>query len=366
MASALSAMQSSTLLTQAVIRKKVINMHNSYPAQENPPASPEVKSCPRAHQGLCNEIVICHECKDDQIKISFPHVIYGYDPSNGIINNTFWTFKNDLVPLDQLDAQIKESLPSSDYAQTPTIVLTYPWNSFSVGTRLKHLAHLDTALSYAIMHIDYAHNNVFIDFVPRENALEEIKQEPSIARKLFVKVINSLVDRVTLSGAGNVIPYVWGGSSYTHAYKDGHFSQIDGAWQREENGTPYSGYDCSELVMRMAQIAGLDFPWKTSTAIQRALKEVCSADTLEDGDLIWVPGHVMIISNLEKNELIEARSYSVGFGCVHRASLDECFEGIKTYSDLRSHHSGAVTVQFKDRSGKVLEKKHTIKLLKLM
>ncbi len=74
-----------------------------------------------------------------------------------------------------------------------------------------------------------------------------------------------------------------------------------------------SGYDCSEFVMRMAKIAGVDFPWKTTTAIERSRRALDSQDLLEEGDLIWVQGHVMVVSNIERNEIIESRGY--GSGC---------------------------------------------------
>ncbi|CAN5136452.1 hypothetical protein BH09DEP1_BH09DEP1_8170 [soil metagenome] len=349
----------------AVINKTVIEMNSNCPAPQNLPLSPETKSCPRAHQGLYNELVACQECTDEHVKITFPHVIYGYDPENSVIKNSFWASKKDLTPLNELNANLKSHIPHADYAHTPTIVLIYPWKNFSLGTRFTHVPSHDNCHSYAIAKIDYNQQSIALDFVPHENAIIEIRQSTQERKKLFASLINNLIDRVTASGKANIIPYVWGGSSFIEPYTDGNFYQSAGAWHRDCTNNPYSGYDCSELVMRIAQIAGIDFPWKTSTAIQRALTEICPEDSIQNGDLIWVPGHVMIISNSEKNELIEARGYSSGYGCVHRITLDECFADITTYDDLRTHFKNGTPIQFKDRNGNVLEKKHPVQILKL-
>ena len=118
--------------------------------------------------------------------------------------------------------------------------------------------------------------------------------------------------------------------------------------------------------MRMAKIAGIHFQWKTTSAIERKCPELTANDTLHEGDLIWVTGHVMIVSNLERNELIQARGYSSGYGCVNRITLADCFEGIETYHDLLAYRDARKSLQFKNKTGNVLEKKYPFKLLKLI
>lgn len=349
----------------AVVKRPVIELNNSFPAPKNVPVSPEVKGCPRAHQALFNEIADCHICQDQNVKVTFSEVIYGYDEQTKTIRNTLWAHQSDLIPLSQLSTDVCNCIPSSAYAQTPTIVLIYPWNYYSVGTRFIHVRQLDTDTNYAIMHPNFETNSAYLDFVPHEDAIEEVAQSQAQARNLFVKLVNDLVTRVE-NDQGQVIPYVWGGSSFVQPYEDKAFYQEDGAWQRKGKSDPYSGYDCSEFVMRMAKIAGISFPWKTSTAIERGLKKLSHSDQLENGDVIWVPGHVMIVSNIEKNELIEARSYSVGYGCIHRISLKECFEDINNYAELSYRYFNTIPVKFKNKSGQVLDKTYIIKLLKLL
>lgn len=361
----------SNLMTQAsnlpaVIKDRVMEMNNSFPAPTNPAASPDAKSCRRAHQGLFNELVDCIEEQDDQVKIAYPNIVYGFDVETQKALSTFWAYKKHLIALHNLDDNLLQTIPNQKYGEEHTVVLIYPWQKFSVGTRFKHLPDKDTTRSYAIIYADYITNKAVLDLVPHEDAIPEIKQTTPIARKLFVQIINNLIDRIAESSPNHVIPYVWGGSSFVEPYADNDFYKKDGTWHRNGPDKPYTGYDCSEFVMRMAQIAGLDFPWKTTTAIQRSRRSLSEDDQLETGDLIWTPGHVMIVSSLERNELIEARSYGSGYGCVHRIKLEECFDGITTYEELRERYNTNQPIKYKDKEGLVSEKSTNFKLLKLV
>jgi hypothetical protein len=116
----------------------------------------------------------------------------------------------------------------------------------------------------------------------------------------------------------------------------------------------------------MAQIAGIPFQGKTCAAIRKIQRELQEHDQLEEGDLIWVPGHIMIITAIERNELIEARGYGDGYGCIHRITLDKCFDGIQTYADLLEHHRNNTHVKFKNKQGIASDRTREVKLLKLM
>ena len=52
----------------AVVKDPIIEMNNSLPAPDNPPASPDVKGCRRAHQGLYNELVDVLRIKEIALK----------------------------------------------------------------------------------------------------------------------------------------------------------------------------------------------------------------------------------------------------------------------------------------------------------
>lgn len=350
----------------AVIKDKIAEMNNSFPAPTRPAASPDVKGCPRAHQGLYNEVVTCLEQHDDQIKIAYEDIAYGFDPETKKISNTFWIYKKHITLCKELSNEVLKNIPHPKYAEEPTIVLIYPWKEFSVGTRFKHVSECDTQTAYAVTLTDYVTRTIIFDLVPHENAIVEIKQDAQSTRKLFVKIINDLIDKVAQSDPTKVIPYVWGGSSFVRPCTQHAFYKKDGTWHREGDNNPYTGYDCSEFVMRMAKIAGIDFPWKTTSAIERGRRALNDQDKLEEGDLIWVQGHVMIISNIQRNEIIEARSYGSGYGCVHRCTLGECFDGISSYDDLLARYYNNETIRFKDKQGNPSEKTNIVKLLKLV
>ena len=74
----------------------------------------------------------------------------------------------------------------------------------------------------------------------------------------------------------------------------------------------------------------------------------------------------MIISSIERNEIIESRGYASGYGCVHRITLDECFEGVAIYDDLLERYYTNQAIKFKDKQGVTTEKIHAFKLLKLI
>src|SRR5205814_4688733 len=98
--------------------------------------------------------------------------------------------------------------------------------------------------------------------------------------------------------------------------------------------SPKNGFDCSGVILRAAQIAGIPYFCKNTTTIAQCLTPLKSEQQLREGDLILIKGHVMIVSDITKNLLIEARSYGHGYGKLHEISIDQVFEGIETYKDL--------------------------------
>ncbi|HSW76604.1 MAG TPA: hypothetical protein VLG50_06140 [Candidatus Saccharimonadales bacterium] len=340
----------------AIVKDPVIELNNNFPPPQNSQTRANKESS-RAHQCLFNEIVTVLEQRDDCVKVMCKNAIYGFHNTTKDYLNSFWIYKKDIIALQDLDKQVLDAIPNPAYGHDPTIVLVYPWKLYSIGTRFKRAPKHDTAQYYAIQLPNFNENAVLIDFVPRIDALVEIKKNQRLARRLFVKIINELVDRVFQNSQDPAcikIPYVLGGSSFVMPYND----------ETEKNDISY-GYDCSEFILRMAQIAGIDFPWKTSSAMERFTKELTPQDTLQDGDIIWVPGHVIIVSNIKNNEIIESRK-SV-YACVCKSTLDKRFEGISTYDDLMTHYHSHKTIKFKDvPADQGAEKIYSFKLLKLI
>ncbi len=355
---------------QCVIKDKVIDMGVSYHTEYGNVATPNEQRCYRAHQGLYGEIVeLVKECDwdENQLFISIPNIIYGFSPFTNQGYSTFYTYKKHLVPLNQLSDDALKAIPCSEYAEKPTIVLTYPWNNFSIGTRFTHVSENDTENSFGVAYIDFENDFIVFNTVPRENAIQEIKLDTKSKQKLFVEIINNLINKVAQTETTNIIPCIFGGSSFIEPYKNSDFYQNDGVWCCNEKNDPYCGYDSSEFLMRMTKIAGIDFPWKTTAAIGCSLKTFDSQDTLQEGDILWVQGLAMIVSNLERNEIITCRSHSSGYGCVHRVKLSDCLHDIATFDQLLNlYYTNNNTLQFKNKDGSVAEKIYDFKFLKLM
>lgn len=368
-APACAAQDLNHLSGQAVITQPVLELNRHEPhdvTDTSFPASPETKKCYRDHQALLNEHVRIVETNGDAVKIALDSLLYDIDSSTQQPINTFWTSSKYLATFDYLkNNNLLSALANPTYGQEPTIVLTYPWNNFSVGTRFKHVPDNDTQDSYAIVRIDYTNNTVVSDLVPHDCAHIEVKPENAhAARQAFVSMINTFLDRVDRDG---VVPFVWGGSSFLHPYdKDEKCHIQDGVWRRDGSENKlYYGYDASEFVMRMAQIAGINFPYKTTWSMQQGLAHLSPTDQLEEGDLLWVPGGVAIVSSLEKNEMVMAHGYNSGYGCVHKLPLAQCFQGISTYADLMADYHAGKPLIILDRNGAVSKTCTTFKFLKL-
>ena len=97
-------------------------------------------------------------------------------------------------------------------------------------------------------------------------------------------------------------------------------------WQRESvYQRPLAGFDCSAsytLCGTNCWDAVLLLKLLATYFLLALLKK---GEALEEGDLIWYNGHVMIVSDVKKNRLIEAAGYESGWGKVHEIALDKVF-----------------------------------------
>jgi cell wall-associated NlpC family hydrolase len=170
------------------------------------------------------------------------------------------------------------------------------------------------------------------------------------------------------------IPYIWGGCSLTETLRTGRFRKItikrndklcDAYQQTEIKEQPQSGLDCTGLIMRAAQTSGLPYYYKNSTTIAHYLKPITSLENIQEGDLIWIPGHIMAISDLKRNMIIEARHYNDGYGKIHEIKLNHLFKDIQTFADLYNaiaHHQPLLRL---NREGKVSKTIMHAKILSL-
>jgi hypothetical protein len=312
---------------------------------------------PRSCQLLFNTTVNTVQETPHEALIEAEHLCYELD-ADGTYKNQFWIPKKSLLFLDQVNEQTRHSFPEplsfsrNHWTDPSVIVLTLPWLAptntyYSVGTRFVREPLLDTDTTYAIS-IRYPHHkHAQIESVPRTHALVEGSIPKKEQRKAMIDLIKKWISYAEQSEIG--IPYVWGGSSFAP----------------QSPRKPLIGWDCSSLILRAAQIVGIPLAAKTSMLMEKELKPLSKNDTLEIGDIIWRPGHVVLISDIRHNEIIQARGYESGYGYTFATTLDKHFKGVKSFNTLKKiYFNGAPVTELK-KNGTPLNTFASIKILKL-
>lgn len=320
-----------------MIKDPVVDLYRRNVIELDPPvsyagcslaSSKQCKRSCRSHQILFNEVVEVIQEEGSHLQIVCSNLVYGYDAISGNPSNTFWIEKEHVLFLDENFQQKVIPLIPSD----KTLILVLPWDKYSAGTRFIRDVKRDTEKVYGIAYIENNLDNIIYAAVPKRLAREESSLSVKQKRELFVKLSYALIaDAKEKMG---VIPYVLGGSGYIFPYKDGDFFEVVGCFDRIGDRYPYVGYDCSELIFRLCAMSGIEFPYKTTGVIRKKLQVITQKEDLQEGDLLWYPGHVMIVSDLKKNEVIEVRGYESGYGDLHILPLSQCFAGVKSFADL--------------------------------
>lgn len=331
----------------------------------------------RLHQLLFNEVVEVKRILGHEVECEFSSSFYYV--GNYKKNLTFWTLKKNLIFLKDISNSNLKVIPPpyKDYNGfkhlTDILTLTLPWYDFrtqknySVGTRFIRESDDDTKNSYAVL--IYDGNRLKISYVPKSYAIVNYPKNFQESISLFLSIIKKWI-----FGYENVLPYLWGGASYVERCQDNNFflsTKTFGnkkilVWSRYSNNLfPYTGFDCSTLILRAAQIVGLPYYCKNTNTIIRTLRPLKRNEKLENGDLIWYPGHILIVSDIIKNKVIEAAGYIVGFGKLHEISLSKIYQNINTYKELiKAYHEKKSICRLSD-TGSVTRNIPNILILKM-
>jgi hypothetical protein len=344
---------------------------------------------PRLHQLLFNEIVdIIAEPKsthddEDEVCISIESAFFVTSQIKKP-QSLFFTKKKNILSFEKLATRnlsgkyIPET-PSFknplNKPTNPTIGLIKPFfdpvtqQTYSIGTRFIYDPQQTTNTDFDVHIFDRSSTNFKQTCIPKEFAKEIIFESKEEAVACFVSLVKSWAH------CKGIIPYVWGGYSYTHCSPDFGFKEVA---RDLVNGTkvivhersnlsekPFTGFDCAGIIFRAAQLCSIPYFFKNTYTLAYYLKSLGIEDQLHEGDLIWIKGHVMIVSDIPNNKLIEARGYDHDFGYVQEISLEKVFKGIKTYKQLLhayAHHESIIRL---NKSGKSVETINSFKLLKL-
>jgi len=340
------------------------------------PINGDEKLVKRIGQLLFNEIVEIINENKKECCIKVPHHFYcTYDDKTP--QTTYWTLKKNLQSLSALQNS-NDILPqplsyTSKKAYGNTITLKQPFHDYknhrlySAGTRfLLHPQQQSTSYHYQTITFSPRFKKTVIQ-IPKKLCIKTKNRTQKQMVDKFIKILRSFAHQQKGS-----IPYVLGGMSYTAPYKEGFREKT--IFQNGQNrnifqvnkphNAPHSGFDCASLIYRTAQISGLPFYTKNSSAMKHHLRPLANHESIEDGDIIFIPGHVLVIVDKEKSHIVEARTQSHEYGSIHEINLRFLFKEINKTEDLLQFHFSKTKASRLNRNGKIIARK-PITILKL-
>lgn len=323
-------------------------------------------SCPRVHQLLFNEQVVIKQEKGEEVECEVPNIFFRTE--NGNVIRRFWTLKKNIKKLKSLKEEgfDLDLFPQPYVDKKGTILinntiltLVLPWydpvtgQHYSAGTRFKRYKSKDNKNYYAIKIVDFKKYKNRVSYVPKKIAYINYSKNKDLCCKSFIKVLKGWANC-----GDDFVPYVTGGCSFIKTYKKDNYNKqekvINGNkisyWNRPDKTTPRTGMDCSCLVARAAQICGIPYYYKNTTTLAYYLKPLKLCDKLEEGDLIWYIGHVLVVSDLKNNKVLESTGYPFGYGKVHEKDLIKVFKDVKDYKELlERYHKGKPLVRLNNK-----------------
>lgn len=279
--------------------------------------------------------------------------------------NTYWTLKKNLIPLNQLKSN---QLPAPIDYRTPSdraavITLSQPWfdaitrQRYAAGTRFKLCPGQKKYSSYYTVYSFTDQDKFVIIRIPKHIALqtEDLTVDERIA--LFVRLLKQYAHPDV-----GYISYAWGGMSvadfYTADYQEKTIKTKNNQYTyisvKKPHDGPHSGFDCSSLIMRLAQMAGLPFYYRNTLAINNVLRPLKNGERIEPGDIISIRGHVMVIVDPHRNRIVEARTQTHGYGRVHELPIKKIFAQTHTINDVLQAHFTKNPVDRLDAKGNVI------------
>jgi hypothetical protein len=320
---------------------------------------------PRLHQALFNELVEIVENSGQEVKIKILNA-YFLNTITKQKTSAFWTLKSNLVPLDKI--KTPQYLPdpidyhkNSHILSSHTATLIAPWHHFSAGTRFRLNPKDGKAYLYQ------ADTNQFIKIrIPSRFLIFNTPRSSSQLRRDVVK----LVQNWATPQHHKSIPYAWGGCSFVDRLAMHKVRMIN------QNGLHYytvagkklnthTGLDCSGLVLRACQAVGIPYFYKNSSTLAHELPALKPNEPILPGDLIWLPGHVIMITDPAKGLCVEARDYGQGYGKVQQIHISKLFQETTNFAQIKAAHHTGTPLSRIDRNG-ALRGKYKIKVLKLI
>lgn len=307
--------------------------------------------CPRIFQAIYNMVIDVKEEDGEFAKIEIENAIY-HDSKSG-----FWINKKDFVYLDELE---NSNLVPSCKNKFLTLIEPFTVNdlTLSAGTRIVIKEESSDNFIARLILPDLTDIEIVI---PKENC---ITNQGAIDNKLiFLAILKHWANN-----KNGFIPYVWGGCSFTTRIPNREPIRVNFVDEIENfdydfyKGKVKSGFDCSAMIWLAAQIANIDMAYRNTTMIEKRLSVVTS--DIQNGDILWFKGHVIVITDIDNNLCIEARSYSSGYGKVHEIAINKLFENIKSIGDLMNAYRTKTPLMLLNIKGEPYYKIDEFKILR--
>jgi len=306
--------------------------------------------CPRTHQVLFNTIVEIIGERGDEVYVRVPN-LFLVDKVTGLPRNAFWTHRKNLVLLDELAVDVRVAIPvpidffdQESVCSELVVTLTQPFGdactgmTFSVGTRFFRAGD-PTPEGQPVHVLSEGGRAVTKIVIPHDVCVVGCEIDCQARVERYVTLLRDWARQCE----GKVIPYVWGGCSFIDRDDGAAFekqSAVFGDATHDVFVRPArvtgvkSGFDCSGMILRAAQICGIPYFYKNSHTVPQYLFRLNTGELPANGDIIQYRGHVMIVSDVARNLVLETCGYTAGFGVVHELPLSRVFKGIETYSQL--------------------------------
>ncbi len=332
--------------------------------------------CPRVHQLLFNEKVMVLDERGDEARVTIPNLFFVI-AGQKTPQCTYWMLKQNLFPLAALDPEMQNKIPKAisftdkKIDNTHTISLIYPVTdpvtglTFSAGTRFVYDPVQTTKKDYLAYAYDARTLSMQKIGLPKKYCMPLRTTDNAQKIKQFVSLLHAWAHLKNGS-----IAYVWGGRSFTTKKNSVLLRQITNEQEQycipDQHPGPKSGFDCTSLVSTAAQLCEIPYFFKNSTTVSSSLRPLQKNESLENGDIVLItkPNHVMVVSDVKKNKLIEARTLAHGYGKVHEIPIGEEFQDMNTYTDLLTAYHQQQPVNRLRKNGSIIAKIQ-IKLFKL-
>jgi hypothetical protein len=337
-------------------------------------------ACPRLHQALFNEVVDLIEIQGQEARIRLPNLFY-QTHTNSCPQSDYWTLRRNLITFDELKERglnialfpqpIEYANPDFAQYSRNVVTLIHPFTpthiqqTLSAGTRFVQAQKQSHKDKVSVYFYNGKHQAFDLIDIPKQHIIVYRDGSPKQKMHEFVSLLRDWTQTV------GTIPYVWGGCSITQSHPTNQFHEQKAYYNRQPIAYVVrpakteckEGVDCSGLIARAAQIVGIPYFYKNSYTIASQLSPLQPTQSLQEGDIIWIAGHVIIVAS--KTTIIEARHYEHGYGKIHEIPLSEQFKGINSTADLEKAFFQKQPLLRLNKEGKLMETYKNFKLLRL-